>query len=657
MLARSCATFAMVGNQPPGQPPGRPGGPPPKPQRPAVPAGGRQEPPPKPRVLPPPRPAAGAPPPPSPAVSVAAAREQETLLAPERAQSVTHERVKAQVPSSGAAGVPSGREPDKYIGTTIDGRYVVESVLGEGGMGVVYKCKRKVFDRPAALKILRADLAKNTEVLDRFVTEAKAASGIGNDHIVDVFDFGEVPDGSTYFAMEYLEGETLGARVSKGRFAAEQVVRLGCQMAEGLAAAHAAQIVHRDLKPDNVFIIQRDGQDFIKILDFGIAKVIGIDNKITRAGAVFGTPHYMSPEQCRGSPVDHRTDIYSLGVLLYEMTVGRVPFDAENPLTILSMHLNETPKRFAEAVPGIELPAGLENLVLKCLAKQPDDRFGSMREVEQALAAIERGEAVEIEVPISIAPPEDELPVPVVVPPTSTAPFGGQVSAGPTSVRDGVPSSDPARASFVGDVRPSLPDGRLSLAGVPSSADLVEEQLRRAAEAADAEREWAKSGGRRRWPVVVGVIALAAVAAVVVFVVLSLHVETMGEAFQPARSLLLGSHVQAREAAPGDEVKVALVLSPIDAHVYRAGRDLGTMPVEVPVKQGERVEIEVKREGYWSRKLTLDADKPKVTIRLAPITGGKGLAAKHPGGDAKGAPEKAGAEPAPAPAPEPDDSE
>lgn len=544
-------------------------------------------------------------------------------------------------------------------GRAIGGRYELVAKIAEGGMGSVWRARHTLSRKMVALKVIQAETARDETTRQRFLREVAAPAHIGHRGIVEVYDAGfDATSGALFVAMELLEGQTLRHLLEAGPVPRERVYSIFLRLLEPLAAAHAAGFVHRDLKPENVFLQRVDGVEHVKLLDFGIARHLRTDSEsVTATGVAIGTPHYMSPEQCRGSPVDHRTDIYSLGVLLYEMTVGRVPFDAENPLTILSMHLNETPKRFAEAVPGIELPAGLENLVLKCLAKQPDDRFGSMREVEQALAAIERGEAVEIEVPISIAPPEDELPVPVVVPPTSTAPFGGQVSAGPTSVRDGVPSSDPARASFVGDVRPSLPDGRLSLAGVPSSADLVEEQLRRAAEAADAEREWAKSGGRRRWPVVVGVIALAAVAAVVVFVVLSLHVETMGEAFQPARSLLLGSHVQAREAAPGDEVKVALVLSPIDAHVYRAGRDLGTMPVEVPVKQGERVEIEVKREGYWSRKLTLDADKPKVTIRLAPITGGKGLAAKHPGGDAKGAPEKAGAEPAPAPAPEPDDSE
>lgn len=535
-------------------------------------------------------------------------------MAPPRPASVTHQRVKG----GSSRPPPSGRDVDKYIGTTIDGRYVVQSVLGEGGMGVVYKCRRKVFDRPAALKILRADLAKNTEVLDRFVTEAKAASGIGNQHIVDIFDFGEVPDGSTYFAMEYLEGETLGSRVAKGRVEPSQVVRLGCQMAEGLAAAHASQIVHRDLKPDNLFIIQRSGRDFIKILDFGIAKVIGIENKITRAGAVFGTPHYMSPEQCRGSPVDHRTDIYSLGIILYEMVVGRVPFDADNPLSILSMHLNEPPPRFGEIVPGLETPPGLENLILKCLAKQPDERFASMKDVEQALKALERGEAIEIEVPISVAPPEPELLLPIDVPKAPAVPVPSTRFEPPPQ------SSDPRRISWAGDVRPSIPDGgRISMTAVPSSADLVEEQLRRAAEAADAERDWVKQGERKRWPLVlVAALALGAAGAVLFGLVLQ-RVETLGEAFQPGRSLLLSKTVESHGSDTGETVKVAVVLSPIDAHVFLGGKDLGTMPVDVPVKRGAKVEVEVKRDGYWPRKLTLDSEKAKVTIRLAPMTGAK----------------------------------
>ena len=593
------------------------------------------------------------------------------MLAPPHARDVTHERVKAAVPPSGVgmlSGPPSGREPDKYIGTTIDGRYIVESILGEGGMGVVYKCTRKVFDRPAALKILRSDLAKNSEVLGRFVTEAKAASGIGNAHIVDVFDFGEVPDGSTYFAMEYLEGETFGACISRGRLEPERVVVLGRQIAEGLAAAHEEQIVHRDLKPDNLFLIQKDGQEFVKILDFGIAKVVGIDNKITRAGAVFGTPHYMSPEQCRGSPVDHRTDIYSLGVILYEMIVGRVPFDTENPLTILSMHLNEPPRRFAEVVPELEVPAGLENLVLKCLAKQAQERFGSMTEVEGALAAIARGESVEIDVPISVAPPADGLPPELMMPPEPSAPgFGDRVSGVP-SVRDMVPpSSEPARNSFAGDVRASLPGSqRMSISGAYRAVDPMEEHLRATAEAAEAERDWARAGASRRWPLVGGVLGLAALLGGGVYVAVSLEVATLGEAFQPARQLLFGQHFEATTEAEGAQtVPVAVVLSPIDAHVFLDGKDLGGMPLEVPVKKGGKVEVEVKRDGYWTRKATLDTEQATVTIRLAPIHAGRVVAAASgvpkaalgkpgvdkPGPDKPALP-KAGIEKAPPPAPE-----
>jgi hypothetical protein len=336
------------------------------------------------------------------------------------------------------------------------------------------------------------------------------------------------------------------------------------------------------------------------------------------------------------------------------MTVGRVPFDAENPLSILSMHLNEPPKRFSEVLPGIELPVGLENLVLKCLAKQPAERFGSMREVEQALAAIERGEEIEIDVPISVAPPAHELPLQFVIPPAASPPSVGDRVSGVPSVREAVPSSsDPARASFAGDARPPFSDtGRVSMVGAPSSVDRMEEHLRQAAEAADAEREWEKAGGKRRLPMVLGALGLVGVAAVAVFMLVSLHVETLGEAFQPARSLLFGKYFENLPTAPGEEVKVALVLLPIDAHVYRGGHDLGTMPLEVAVKKGEKVEIEVKREGYWSRKLTLDSDKPKVTVRLAPVAGGRGFAAKGAGSAEKPGGMKGAAEPAP-PAPEP----
>ncbi|MBK9265283.1 MAG: serine/threonine protein kinase [Polyangiaceae bacterium] len=287
---------------------------------------------------------------------------------------------------------PGSKDP--YIGTTFDHRYKIEKLLGEGGMGFVYLARHKVIDKKVAVKVLRAEMAKDREILERFLQEARAASSIGNPHIIDISDFGDLPDGSTYFVMEFLDGQSLVQFNDKNnRQPFEVIAKIAIQMANGLAAAHEAGIIHRDLKPENIYIVTRGlDKHFVKILDFGIAKVATSgENKLTRAGAVFGTPHYMSPEQAAGAPLDHRTDIYSLGVMLYEMVSGMLPFTADNFMGILSQHMYQAPPPLGKLNLDSPCPAELEAIIFKCLSKAPDDRYPDMHALSADLQRFQDG--------------------------------------------------------------------------------------------------------------------------------------------------------------------------------------------------------------------------------------------------------------------------
>ncbi|WP_437311476.1 serine/threonine-protein kinase [Sorangium sp. So ce388] len=279
---------------------------------------------------------------------------------------------------------------DPLLGRTIDGRYEVQAVVGEGGMGTVYEVRHKSLGRLFALKVLRRDIAQDAELVARFIQEAKAAAAIGHPNIVAVSDFGAIevepaqPE-LPFFVMEFLTGASLAALLRTERtLPAERVGQIMLQCAAALGAAHAAGVIHRDLKPDNVYLVRNGDQEFVKLLDFGVAKVAG-GKRLTRIGMVFGTPHYMSPEQAEGKRIDARADIYALGVLMYECFAGRVPFEADTYMGVLTKHMYMSPEPLEQVMPDASTLGAFGPIVMRCLAKNPEERFASMADLAAAI--------------------------------------------------------------------------------------------------------------------------------------------------------------------------------------------------------------------------------------------------------------------------------
>jgi serine/threonine-protein kinase len=287
---------------------------------------------------------------------------------------------------------------DPLIGTIVGERYRIVSRIGVGGMGAVYRAEHTMMRRDLAIKVLLPELGGKDEFARRFEREAESASRLAHPNIITVTDFGRTAEGFLFLVMEFLAGESLSDVIGAGPLPRERALAVIRQILRALDHAHAAGVVHRDLKPDNIMLVERDGQrDVVKILDFGIAKVTqpaSGQEALTQAGVIFGTPEYLSPEQALGEQVDARADVYAAGVILYEMLAGRRPFESEDKVKIISMHLAHAPPRIREVSPQVEIPPALEQVVMQALEKSRDNRFASASAFLQALDDSEAGSGV-----------------------------------------------------------------------------------------------------------------------------------------------------------------------------------------------------------------------------------------------------------------------
>ena len=268
---------------------------------------------------------------------------------------------------------------DPYIGKVIDGRYEIQQRVGEGGMGVVYKARQMSIDRIIALKMLNQQMQGDQTWVQRFYNEAKACSRLQHPNTIRMFDFGQTQDGRLFMTMEFLDGISLRDALQRGPIAPQRVVKILIQCCASLAEAHSIGIIHRDIKPDNVFLLNMAGSpDFVKLLDFSVAKLLEGDRMKTQAGVVFGTPQYMSPEQGRGLPLDARSDLYALGVLAFEMLSGNVPYNDDNAMTVIQMHLHGAIPPMPDSV-----PYSVQAIVRRAMEKEPARRYQSAGEMMQ----------------------------------------------------------------------------------------------------------------------------------------------------------------------------------------------------------------------------------------------------------------------------------
>ncbi len=523
------------------------------------------------------------------------------------------------------------------LGTILGGAYRLERLIGEGGMGSVYEASHTRLPRRFAVKLLNADVLSNREVFERFQREAEIASSLGDDHIVQVVDFNYTEDGVPYMVLELLVGEDLADRLeTRGRMSLAQTATILEQISGALEVAHQHGIVHRDLKPQNLFLVRnRQRDDFVKILDFGISKVLHAPSLATKTGAVFGTPYYMSPEQAEGrqSDIDARTDIFAMGAIMYECLAGRRAFDANSLPSALYQVCHLEPPSLREAAP--EVPPTIEQVLSFAMAKRRDERYPDIRTMCDDFLRAANGQPTLASqraapapgphpsgsvrtVSMGSQPPESRPPSMPVRPPS-----GPPLGPGSGGISGGVSGSGAwgALPAPTGPVRPSNPMAPTTMGGATGES---------------LPPDMTMSPPRSRKGAMIAAIAIVAALGVAAFVIMSRGKDKQPGPVPPQqpiavadaapRPALVTVDAAIPDAAPPDAIERPPVLAtPVDAGVDagKRRRDSGT---EVIVKKGKGtlilsadpwadIYIDGKRSGSTPNSLTLPAGKHKVVLR------------------------------------------
>lgn len=269
------------------------------------------------------------------------------------------------------------------IGKVIDGKYKIQSILGEGGMAVVYRAYHDKMERTVVIKVMQGWLLSNRNAVERFEREAKLTAKLNHPNIVTVFDCGVLNGKEPYLVMEFIKGESLGDKIARqGALPCATAANIIIQICRGLQEAHNSGVIHRDLKPDNILLQDRtDRPDWVKIVDFGISHLAQGSKRLTKTGKMVGTPEYIAPEQLKDKPIDIRTDLYALGIILYETLTGRVPFEGESAESILMKHLLESPPPMSEMIDDLGDGSAFDEVVDKALKKDPDERYQTATEL------------------------------------------------------------------------------------------------------------------------------------------------------------------------------------------------------------------------------------------------------------------------------------